>query len=187
MKKILLVLALTACAMPARAWHFSSNPYIGFEYGYALGEYKEDYLKDSYEDKSGFWAVSIGMRASEYFGAEIFYQQLQTADRGENNIKTEAGYYAYGIDFIGFLPSPDLSFSLLASAGAGMYKLEGKYRSAAQSYDYDKVTTGMRLGLGMQYNMTQFLALRVMARYVLSDSEYLRNMYEFAGGVQITF
>lgn len=190
MKKYIFAAALGCWSIlttPAAAWHFSSNPYIGAEYGYALADYKEDYVKDNYKDNTEFWAVSLGMRASEYFGAEVFYQQAQTAEQEKNGIKTKADYYAYGIDFIGYLPSPDLTFSLLASAGAGMYKLEGKYNSADLNYKYDKVTTGMRLGLGFQYNVTQFMAFRVMARYVLSDSDYLRNMYEFAGGVQLTF
>jgi len=179
--------ALLTIAGSAQAWHLSTAPYIGAEYGYAIGNYKEDYVKDTYKDNTDFWAVSLGVRATEYFGAEIFYQQSQTAEQEKNGIKTEGSYYAYGVDFIGYLPTSDLSFSFLASAGAGMYKLEGKYRSDSSDYDYDKVTSAMRLGLGMQYHLTQFMAVRVMARYVISDSDYLREMYEFAGGVQLTF
>lgn len=188
MKKYLTVVAiiLSISFSNAKASEFYSNPYIGAEYSYGFAKMKY-HLDEIFENSGSSASAIFGYRASRYFGFEGFYQQFLPTTKTGDGYESEAKFYAYGFDLIGYVPTEDLSFAVLFSGGVGEYTYEAEYKSQDYRDHYKDTNTGMRVGIGMQYNFSRNFAIRTMVRHILSASEYVNNMTEVSGGFVLTF
>lgn len=190
------------------------RPYIGLdvasqkmkfgEKDYWMKEDGEDYYKDKTTSISGV----IGARINRNFGIEAYYQQSSEEDKTaredsdwyDEKIKNTMSYKSYGVDFIGYMPVAQ-EFELLAALGIGQYDFKTKYSYHCINYDpygiYYKENTsekkdfdslGIRLGIGVQYNVTDNIALRAMARYIkMNDDDYVKNLTELSLGLRYMF
>ena len=62
----------------------------------------------------------------------------------------------------------------------------GPERVGDGNNDFDSL--GIRLGIGGQYNITDHIALRAMARYIhMTDDEYIKSMTELSLGLRYMF
>ena len=191
------------------------RPYIGLdvasqkmkfgEKDYWMKEDGEDYYKDKTTSISGV----IGARINRNFGIEAYYQQSSEEDKNNNQYiitdryivdeKSEMSYKSYGVDLIGYIPL-SYEFELLAALGIGQYDFETKFIYTNTVYGYgnplvydekenkDFDSLGIRLGIGVQCNVTDNIALRAMARYIkMNDDDYVKNLTELSLGLRYMF
>ena len=187
MKKEMLM-AGAAIFLAGAAQAAEINPYMGLDYVFSSADYKSDNnswdkaLKKDYN--SG--AVNLGMRPSQYFSLEGFFQQ-STKEKGSyisavgDKIKSE--FYAYGADAYGYLPIGCDGWNLLGTVGMANYNF--KVKTAEGSSDKDHL--GYRAGVGVQYDMNDKWAMRVVGRYTYIDSAILDNLQEVTAGIRYTF
>ncbi len=178
------------------------RPVIGIDYVYSMADLDVDVegedISDFYEDKLHAIALSIGFKFNQYFGLEAFYQQSEKADKKflRGVIYTENKYKAYGLDAIGYLPiAPQLD--LIGSLGVAYYKAEVKFSAEGESLSGSKDKIGFRAGAGFQYNFSDYLAFRLMARYNYvnikgdfkgADVSYkLDNIVDVTAGIRVYF
>ena len=179
------------------------RPYIGIDVATSKMEFAEDEYGYSYEDavEDSYNSISfvVGARINKNFGVEAFYQQ--SGDENKNFVSAYGGYAedyeittnftAMGIDFQGYAPV-NHDFELLASLGLGLYGAEIEERYNLNGYreeDKEDISTlGIRVGIGAQYNLTNNLAIRGMARYVkMNDDEYVKSLTELSLGLRYMF
>lgn len=189
------------------------RPYIGLdvasqkmkfgEKDYWMKEDGEDYYKDKTTSISGV----IGARINRNFGIEAYYQQSSEEEKNNHIItygyivdeKSKMSYKSYGVDLIGYMPL-SYEFELLAALGIGQYDFETKFIYTNTVYGYgnplvydekenkDFDSLGIRLGIGVQYNVTDNIALRAMARYIkMNDDDYVKNLTELSLGLRYMF
>ena len=198
MKKTLLLagVATALFAMNANAIEF--KPYVGLDYVYSDAGMKDN-LDEVYESKYDSFKLDFGTKFNKNFGLEVFYQQSGEEDKIHNNIdvlgdvvdaEISSKFKAYGVDAIGYLPLTD-KLEGLGSIGFAKYDFEAEYNIIG----YGKTTAdednlGMRFGLGLQYNITDTVAINGMARYVKlddSDEDAIEDITEFSVGARYTF
>lgn len=185
-KEILMAGAAMFLAGAAQATEI--NPYVGLDYIFSSADYKSDNntwdkaLKDNYN--SG--AINLGMRPNQYFSLEGFFQQ-STKEKGsrisEGGDRIKSEFYAYGADAYGYLPVGCDGWNLLGTVGLANYNF--KVKTAAGSEDKNHM--GYRAGLGVQYDMNEHWAMRVIGRYSYIDSAILDNLQEVTAGIRYTF
>ena len=160
--------------------------------------------KDLLDDKHSSINFVVGTRFNKHFGAEAFYEVSNKNDSKSSytdmpdmyvdNYQASIEYHAIGIDFQGYIPI-NQEFELLASLGLGQYYFETKgslYENQFGWSDYeynlfdgDSETLGIRLGIGAQYNVTDHVSLRAMARYVkMNDDDYIKSLTELSLGIR---
>lgn len=192
MKKVML-LAGVAALFSANATAAELKPYVGLDYVYSdldinmnlAGQKIDSYM----ENKLNSFAVSAGTKFNKNFGVEAFYQQSGDGDKNYPGEKITTNYRAYGLDLIGYLPlGCEEKFELLGSAGVGYYDMHAKYN--VLSRDVLKLGDdglGYRFGAGAQYNLTENLAARVMARYVDLNVDGVDKIVDVTAGVRYSF
>lgn len=180
----LLVMANAAHAMEI-------NPYIGLDYTYSKADYKSDrsnwdkVLKEDYNTM----AMNVGMRPSRYFSLEGFFQQsaeakgskMRSEELGVKRIKSE--FYAYGLDAYGYMPIGCNGWNLLGTVGLANYNFKIKDAFGSD----DKNHMGYRAGAGVQYDMNDHWAMRVVGRYSYIDSKIVDNLMEATAGIRYSF
>ena len=179
MKKTIgaLMVAASAIAMAANAEAMEYNPYVGAEYGYSFlngGAGSNNF-------NSG--KIFVGSQYNENFGVEAFYQRT-TADK-KAGFKRK--YEAYGIDALGYLPMGcEQKVSLIGTAGLAYYDFKGKEEGGKTNGDG---MWGYRLGAGAEYNVTDNVAVRALARYTKLDqrADYSNDMMEYSIGARYNF
>lgn len=194
------------------------RPYIGLDvmtttmdFGTGSQDWKmKNGPAEYFEDKNISANFVAGLKFNPNFGLEAFYQQSSEEEQNERwsepiasevNMDFDATNYlsfkAYGIDTQWYAPITQ-EFEILASLGLAQYefeakdKLTGKVTSVGFTHtsknnkDFDSL--GVRLGIGGQYNITDHIALRAMARYVhMTDDEYIKSMTELSLGLRYMF
>jgi len=202
MKKTLL-LAGVACLLSANAnaADFIFKPYVGIDYTYSKLKYDNIkgtfngmlvlYNSDNMKDTNNSLSLIAGAKFHPNFGAEIFYQKSDKQDKSTYDYEWDMGakfstkFTAYGLDAIGYLPVAQ-NVELLGAAGLAKYEVKGKISGdILGSGNEDGL--GYRLGVGAQYNFNDHIAARAMARYVLMDHDWLKNMAEVSLGIRYTF
>lgn len=189
MNRKVILLAGAAVILAGAAHAEEVNPYIGLDYVYSHADFKSDNnawdksLKKDYN--SG--AVNLGMRPSQYFSLEGFFQQ-SASEKGSrisstDNNRVKSKFYGYGADAYGYMPIGCDGFSLLGTVGLANYNFKVKTNNGSTDKDH----LGYRGGLGFQYDMDDHWALRVVGRYTYIDSRVLDNLMEATAGIRYTF
>ncbi len=186
------------------------RPYIGIDVASSKIKFGDDEWIKDYEGGDNYFddgntSVSfvVGAKFNKHFGLEAFYQK---SGDGESEVeyddidyygedKTSINYTAMGIDAIGYFPV-NQEVEILASLGLAQYDFESKVSYVEYSYgdsyegeeskDFDSL--GIRLGIGAQYNITDHVSLRAMARYAkMNDDEYIKSLMELSLGLRYMF
>lgn len=171
--------------------------------------------KDALDNKNTAGSLVLGAKINRYFGVEAFYQISDKKDSTTkkngtlpisipveyNDIyKGSMKYRAFGIDLQGYLPITQ-EIELLASLGMAKYYFDvtGSFQrsfpyegfggsSLNEIWKEDGDSLGIRLGIGVQYNVTDNIALRAMARYIkMNDDDYVKNLTELSLGLRYMF
>ena len=179
MKKTIgaLMVAASAIAMAANAEAMEYNPYVGAEYGYSFlngGAGSNNF-------NSG--KIFVGSQYNENFGVEAFYQRT-TSDKKAGD---KAKYEAYGLDAMGYLPMGcEQKVALVGTAGLAYYDFKFKPEGGKTN---GEGTWGYRLGAGAEYNVTDNVAVRALARYTKLDQRaaYSNDMMEYSIGARYNF
>lgn len=189
MRKAIL-LAGIAVLMSESVQAMEINPYIGADYTYSKADYKSDdavWDKALKEDYNSLGA-NLGMRPSQYFSLEGFFQQSMEAKGSKASAavygdRIKSKFYAYGADAYGYMPIGCNGFNLLGTVGLANYNFKVKTDTGSE----DKNHMGYRAGLGFQYDMDDHWAMRVVARYSYIDSKILDNLQEATAGIRYAF
>ncbi len=197
MKKTLL-LAGVAGLFAFNANAMELRPYVGLDYNYsdaAIAHHDQAWgyhgTFNAQENNYDSATVVVGTKFNTNFGIEGFFQQSQNETRqfyGKNTSRIQS----YGIDALGYIPlGCEQKFELVGGLGVGSYEL--KTRAAnTDGEDYierrDKDEgIGYRISAGLQYNVTDNVALRGMYRHVIVNGSDLDRINEFSAGVRYTF
>ena len=189
MKKVML-LASAAILLSTAVQAAEINPYMGLDYAYSKADYKTDKATwdESLKEDYNSLAFNLGMRPSQYFSLEGFFQQSAEAkgDKSSARIygdRIKSKFYAFGLDAYGYLPVGCDGLSLLGTVGLANYNF--KVESDAGSNDKNHM--GYRAGLGLQYDMNENWAMRLVGRYSYIDSREVDNLQEVVAGIRYTF
>ncbi len=194
MKKTLL-LAGAACLMGFNAEASILAPYIGADYVNVNADYGNE-NKDKYADKFNSYGVSAGIKLTNNFAIEGFYQQSEDKDKNSNGGYAGADFNSslklksYGIDLVSDVLNLG-KVEILTSIGYTRYEAETKSRlvmGGATSYAHkNDEGDGIRFGIGGQINLTDNLGIRGMFRYAVTDLDSVKNYQEFAVGLRYKF
>ncbi len=179
------------------------RPYIGLDVATSSTDFGDnDWIGDGsykfFDDKNEALSFVVGAKFNKNFGVEAFYQASSESEKKtywdeDFYEKDKLSYSAFGIDAIAYMPI-NQEFELLAALGLAQYDFETKYEDVdevfgnlgGESKDFDSL--GIRFGIGAQYNITNNLALRGMARYIkMNDDEYVKSLTEFSLGLRYMF
>lgn len=185
MKKTLL-LAGVACLVSATAAHamdFSKfKPIMGLDYAYSDADFKKEAKAINGDFSSGI--ISLGTKIGDYSSVEAFYQMAGEEKGKQDGVSYKGKFSAYGMDAYGHMPiGCEQKVELLGSMGLGIYDINIKKDGVKNSSD----RVGYRFGLGAQYNFTEHLAGRVMARYNYIGNTNLHSFNELTAGVRYSF
>lgn len=173
MKKVLL-LAGVAGMVAANANAFDVTPYVGLDANYSTVD-RDSGTQVSPKSWSG--AVILGAR-TDHYGIEAGYDH----GKREHESAGETRLSKYTIDLLGFQPlGCSGRWELVGSAGVTFNKIDGHgdYKS---DHGY-----GERLGAGLQYALTENLAVRAMYHYNWIHQSYINNTNEISLGVRYSF
>lgn len=202
MKKLLTLIAVIgAMTAPAKAQEQNApsgvQPFIGLEIAkdsVGLSEYWDRRVAD----EANSFSASVGFRTKNQtpVGLSLFYQKSSEEDTpvyliatGEPGTTT-AKFEAFGFDG-SFYASLAEHLYLTGSFGLGLYTFDvsdswGIYNSSA---DF----TGVRLGVGLEYQIADKFAVNAGFRYVglINNDEYsydsVENLKEATIGVKLYF
>lgn len=185
MRKTLL-LAGVAClisASAANAMDYNGfRPYVGLDYAYDDVDFKKEAKPINNDFSSGI--ISVGTKFNNYSSVEAFYQMAGEEKGRSDNVPYKGKFSAYGLDALGHMPlGCEQKVELLGSLGLGIYDINIKKDGVKNSSD----KVGYRIGLGAQYNFTDNIAARVMARYNYLGMANLHSMNEVTAGIRYTF
>ena len=189
MKKTLL-LAGVAALVSFNANAMEMKPYVGLDYVYSMVDFEDGDMDKVVEDDLNAFAITAGAKMHKNFGLEAFYQQSKEESKKTLGVKVKDKYKAYGVDAIGYLPiDHEGKFELLGSLGIGYYDVDYKLKDRLSG---DRISDGddgfgYRIGAGAQYNITENVAARVMARYVDLDVDGMDNMVDVTAGIRYSF
>jgi opacity protein-like surface antigen len=179
MNKILLAAAsFVAVAGAAQAADNEMRPYVGVDVTRVMADYKTDsYLgvsgDDLLEDSLNGINPYVGLQFNKYVGAELGYLQTESGKKSNilgSGVDTKVKMSGFSADVVGTLPvTKDEKVALLGSAGLGRYKADIKATGPGGSASDDSSDTGFRLGAGAQYQITDNIGVRAMARYIKVD------------------
>lgn len=179
--------------------------YIGADVGVSDLKYSEDLLDEVFNKSNLNYTGVLGVRISRYFGAELFYQKSSTnnkksEDHGEFTdvyYDNSLSYSAYGLDLLGYVPATE-KLDFLFGLGLASYDfkatLEGRLQSMFADARYkfkdkdSEDSDAVRLGIGLQYALTDHVAIRGMGRYIhMFDDDAVKRMMEISLGLRYMF
>lgn len=200
-KNIALLAAVSAIALATSANALEFRPYVGAQYNLTSGNTVPAIPENvSSNVDMHTYSVFLGADYNRFFGTEVFYQNSNKwhkkfGEAGEAKVKSD--FAAYGLDVYGYLPlGCDRVFSLLGTAGIANYDYTTKIASPVQagnttaggSIKSEDNGLGYRLGAGMQYNVTNNIAVRGIVRYIWADKlDNMDHMMEYSLGVKYNF
>ena len=190
-KNIALLAAVSAIALASSANALEFRPYVGAQYNLTSGNTVPALpVNISSNVDMHTYSVFAGADYNRFFGTEVFYQNSNKWHKvfyaGQNEpVKVKSDFAAYGLDMYGYLPlGCDRVFSLLGTAGIANYD----YTTKAEGIKSEDNGLGYRLGAGMQYNLTNHLALRGIVRYIWADKlDNMDHLMEYSLGVKYNF
>ena len=188
MKKVCLIAAaVSTFALNAGAADWGMNmsewvrPYMGADYVYSHANHGS-FAKEAKKDYNS-WAVNAGIDIARYTSLEGFFQQAfqRKTHIGPDTLKSD--FYAWGLDMYGRMPIMCSGFNALASVGLADYNVKYKFQGSSE----DKQRVGYRGGLGMSYDFTDHISMRVMGRYSYLGMANLNHLMEVTAGLRYTF
>lgn len=188
MKKVfLLATAAFVFSMNAQAEGMMSHvkPYVGMDYIYSDADMSDAQENSPFEHKFNNGSINAGVKVNEYMGLEAFYQMSMIEDKNLDNQKNKSKFYAYGADIVGYMPIYD-KMELIGAAGLGQYEFK-KSMVGAENGRVSDNGLGIRMGAGLQYNITENVALRALGRYTWLDVDHVNHLTEFLFGARYTF
>ncbi len=202
MKKLLTLIAVIgAMTVPAKAQEQTApsgvQPFIGLEIAkdsVALAEY----LDGKVADEANSFSASFGFRTKSKtpVGLSVFYQQSSEEDTpvyllatGEPGTTT-AKFNAFGFDGTFYAPLAERLY-LTGSFGLGFYTFDisDTWGMTNSSADF----TGVRFGLGLEYQIAEKFAVNAGFRYVGlinnddNSPDSVENLKEATIGVKLYF
>ena len=169
MKKLLCTAAvLVAVTMPAQADDLF-NPYIGADYQLTRLNYD-----GGEEDNFNGFNVHVGNRFNDYFGVELGYfrtgEESSTGDIAGVPVTIKGKLYGATLDALGYYPvTQDKSIELIGTAGVSYIRGEVDATVGGVNVSDDASEWGFRAGAGAQYNITDNVNVRGLARYQTAD------------------
>lgn len=192
MKKMLL-LATSAClfAMNAQASDMMKEmrPYVGIDYAYSDADISKIDNKQYFNHQFNTGDINVGVRMGKYMGVEAFFQKsMEEKKTVFNTIKTKADFYAYGLDLMGYMPVHE-KIELIGALGVAQYDVTAKAHNTetGAKIHNDDSGFGIRMGAGVQYNITDNVAVRALGRYTWLDVDNVNHLKEFVIGARYSF
>ena len=164
------------------------------------------------------FGVNMGIQFSNYLGVEGFfhksYAKPKTTEfsRWRTSIPFDREYYkiqlddletmSFGSDVLCYLPLISKSVSILGTLGIGYYRFKLSSRidktlerhnelNAVYKESEEESNIGFRCGVGGQYNFSEHMAVRLIARFVEINSDknddIFDNMIDISIGLKYTF
>ena len=196
---------------------FDVRPYIGLDAGMStmkINDKDDKYglkdldmkMGDIFDTKHTNFSGVLGLKINPYLAVELFYQKALESEKtifsGNNeiakgSIKDTLSYKALGVDVIGHKPLNDV-LDILFGVGLAQYSFDGKVSRRVYNYTTDNLykldvtddedVMAVRLGLGLQYYLTDHIALQAMGRYIhMFDDDIVKHMIEMSLGVRYLF
>ncbi len=213
MKNLLCTAAiLAAITTPARAQEVTFKPYVGFDLQRTNVNYNDNYDiggglavdgNTILEDSLNGFNVHVGNRFHKNFGAELGY--FRTKEEGKSiaagstvgpgtvaaaDFTTDVKIQGVTLDALGYLPlDAKGQFELIGTAGLSWMKGEVKATvPGAGSADVDESEIGFRGGAGAQFNFTNQVNVRGLARYQSADfKDVADNAWTYSLGLNYSF
>lgn len=161
---------------------FASNLHLILGADFVNSDIKYNKSDDPNEIKDDFKSVSPVIGLSAYgIGLEAF---ILNSGKVEDN-STEAKLRAYGVAIFGEANLSD-NFSFIASLGLAEYTFKVKRNNV----NFDEDASGPRIGVGLQYYLTRYLAIRGMYHYTILNSgenDTYDAVSEFTAGLRLIF
>ena len=178
-KNIALLTAVSVLALTTTANALEFKPYVGVQYNYT--EVDAEVVKPDMNS----YSIVLGTEYNKYFSTEVFYQNSDKSNDVISGTKFKSDFAAYGLDAYASLPlGCDRVWSVFATAGIANYDVDVSYTGNKNSDN----GLGYRLGAGIQYSVTNNVAIRALARHIWADKlENIDDMKEFSLGLKYTF
>lgn len=175
-KTLALLAAVSAVAFASAANAFEYTPYVAADYTYTNARFSEN--------NGG--KIAVGTNYNKFFGTEVFYQRTGSDRVHTSEGTSEFSYQTYGLDAYGYLPMGcEDEISLIGTAG--LANIDRKYKEDGESRKTDS-GFGYRLGAGVEYNVTNNVAVRALYRYTFADKLMdTDHMDEYSVGVKYSF
>lgn len=162
------VAALAAFTLPAQAEDYF-NPYIGADYQFT----RLSYDGGGNDNFNGF-NIHVGNRFTDYVGLELGYFRTGEESYTDNSLGTPVNVKGRltgaTLDALGYLPvTEDKSFELIGTAGVSYIRGEIEATALGVTVEDDESEWGFRAGGGAQYNVTDNMNIRGIARYQTAD------------------
>lgn len=179
------VLSMNANAGEMMNMMHDMRPYVGLDYIYSDVDMDEATDGTTFKHKFNNASMNVGVKVNEYMGLEAFYQMSMVEDKNLTDQRNKSKFYAYGADVMGYMPVYE-GLEVIGGLGLGQY--EFKRTSLGAIYDKNSDSgIGVRMGAGLQYNLTENVALRAMGRYTWLDVDHANHLTEFTVGARYTF
>ncbi len=163
---------------------FSVRPSVGLDYVYSDVFVGDDLLRDYVGHRFNSFNVSLGLRFGQYIGLEAFYQKSDDAEKDVYGFNVATNFYAYGADLNFYIPTQFRSLEVLVALGAGQYEFEAELKGLASE---SEKKFAPRAGLGLQYNINEYIGIRGMGRIVWLNSDYVDDIQELSIGARVYF
>lgn len=181
-KNIALLAAVSVFALANSADALEFRPYVGAQYNATHVNVKESNTNVDMHS----YSVFVGTEYNKYFGTEVFYQNSNKWHKVIDGEKNKADFEAYGLDAYGYLPlGCDQVIAPFITAGIANYDVDSQVAGDAKEKDNG---LGYRLGGGIQYHITDNVAVRALGRYVWADKlDGIDHFSEFSLGMKYVF
>lgn len=165
---MLSVFALTM-AVSSAGYAYDLKPYVGAGYTYTDVELNHHFDAVAETDYHSAF-IAAGVQPHQNWGLEMFYQASKEESKSiAGLVKNKTDFQAIGLDALGYLPVHQ-RVNLIGSVGLGHYRFHTDADGFVSLSETEK-NLGWRFGAGVQYQLTDNLALRGMARYVMLDTD----------------
>lgn len=188
--KKILVAGLAGTVLAGAANAMEPSYYAGGELSFGKRSYKEAFktaaANADLKKKSHGLGLFVGAKFHENFGAEAGYtfRGKTKASEAAGNKRTIKGDSMH-IDAVGFLPVADKT-NVLGTIGLGWTKTKVS-EGATAAINTSKSKTGLRLGIGAQYDINETVAGRVMLRQQKVGGDVQKSINSFGAAIVWNF
>ena len=157
--------------------------YIGADYNSTKVDLENGW-NDIVDDTYNSGTLNLGLTFDKYFGIEGFYQNSTEKEGAYSSLKTN--FNVYGADLLFYIHIND-KIDFIATTGIGRYEVEAKIKYYNLTISETESDTGIRTGIGLQYNINDHWSFRAIGRYIHLNMESVDNMKELSLGIRYYF